>query len=345
MKDRPVEAFRCDIVPGRFWGVGIVEKGSNMQRAIDGQLRAHLDNLALTTAPMMAIDATRMPRGAQYNIRPGKTILTNGNPNEIMMPMKFGQTDAANAAQAREFERMFLQATGTMDTSQFSGGMPDGAKTGAVSMMLGTLLKKHKRTITTFQETFLIPLINKIAFRYMQFDPEQFPARDFSFCPTGTLGLVAREMEQQQMVQLLQAVPQDSIGHTALLKGIIANSSINGKEALLAEIEKASQPNPEAQQMQQMQQQMAMQSAQLDMAKKDADVKKTQAEAQQTMVETQMMPQEMQLKAVQAASTNLNPQTTDDFAKRAKIAELMLKEKDINSNEKIATLQMMNKRA
>ena len=345
MKDRPVEAFRCDIVPGRFWGVGVVEKGSNMQRAIDGQLRAHLDNLALTTAPMMAIDATRMPRGAQYNIRPGKTILTNGNPNEIMMPMKFGQTDAANATQAREFERMFLQATGTMDTSQFSGGMPDGAKTGAVSMMLGTLLKKHKRTITTFQETFLIPLINKIAYRYMQFDPEQFPARDFSFCPTGTLGLVAREMEQQQMVQLLQAVPQDSVGHTALLKGIIANSSINGKEALLAEIEKASQPNPEAQQMQQMQQQMQMQAAQLDMAKKDADVKKTQAEAQQTMVETQMMPQELQLKAVQAASTNLNPQTTDDFEKRVKLADLMLREEDLKSNERIATLQMMNKRA
>ena len=343
MKDRPVEAFRCDIIPGRFWGVGIVEKGANMQRAIDGQLRAHLDNLALTTAPMMAIDATRMPRGASYNIRPGKTILTNGNPNEVMMPMKFGQTDAANAAQAREFERMFLQATGTMDSSQFSGGMPDGAKTGAVSMMLGTVLKKHKRTITTFQETFLIPLINKIAYRYMQFDPEQFPAKDFTFCPTGTLGIVARELEQQQMVHLLQAVPQDSVGHTALLKGIIANSSINGKEALLAEIEKASQPNPEAQQMQQMQQQLAMQAAQLDMAQKDATVKKTQAEAQQIAVETQMLPQEMQLKAVQAASTNLNPQTTDDFEKRLKLADLMLKEEDIKSNERIALAQMDRK--
>ena len=345
MKDRPVEAFRCDIVPGRFWGVGIVEKGANMQRAIDGQLRAHLDNLALTTAPMMAIDATRMPRGAQYNIRPGKTILTNGNPAEIMMPMKFGQTDASNASQAREFERMFLQATGTMDTSQFSGGIPDGAKTGAISMMLGTILKKHKRTITTFQETFLIPLINKIAYRYMQFDPEQFPAKDFNFAPTGTLGLVAREMEQQQMVQLLQAVPQDSPASMILLKGIIASSNMNGRETLIAEMDKASQPNPQAQQMQMMQQQMAMQSAQLDVAKKDADVKKTQAEAQQTMVETQMMPQEMQLKAVQAASTNLNPQTTDDFEKRAKIAELMLKEKDINSNLEIAQLQMHKKTA
>ena len=345
MKDRPVEAFRCDIVPGRFWGVGIVEKGSNMQRAIDGQLRAHLDNLALTTAPMMAIDATRMPRGASYNIRPGKTILTNGNPNEIMMPMKFGQTDAANANQAREFERMFLQATGTMDSSQFSGGMPDGAKTGAVSMMLGTILKKHKRTITTFQETFLIPLINKIAYRYMQFNPDEFPARDFNFAPTGTLGIVAREMEQTQMVQLMQAVPQDSPAHMVLLMGIIENSSINNKEQILAQMAQAAQPNPEQQQMQQQQMQLQMQDAQLTLAKKEAEVQKLQAEAQQTAVETQMMPQELQLKAVQAASTNLNPQTTDDFEKRAKIAELMLKEKDIDSNLAITQMQMARKQA
>ena len=91
--------------------------------------------------------------------------------------------------------------------------------------------------------------------------------------------------------------------------------------------------------------QMAMQAAQLDMAQKDAAVKKTQAEAQQIAVETQMMPQELQLKAVQAASTNLNPQTTDDFEKRAKIADLMLREADINSNERIAFAQMQNKRA
>ena len=240
---------------------------------------------------------------------------------------------------------MFLQATGTMDSSQFSGGMPDGAKTGAVSMMLGTILKKHKRTITTFQETFLIPLINKIAYRYMQFNPDEFPARDFNFAPTGTLGIVAREMEQTQMVQLMQAVPQDSPAHMVLLMGIIENSSINNKEQILAQMAQAAQPNPEQQQMQQQQMQLQMQDAQLTLAKKEAEVQKLQAEAQQTAVETQMMPQELQLKAVQAASTNLNPQTTDDFEKRAKIAELMLKEKDIDSNLAITQMQMARKQA
>lgn len=343
MKDRPVEAFRCDIVPGRFWGVGIVEKGSNMQRAIDGQLRAHLDNLALTTAPMMAIDATRMPRGASYTIRPGKTILTNGNPNEVLAPMKFGQTDMTNAAQAKEFERMFLQATGTMDTSQFSGGMPDGAKTGAVSMMLGTVLKKHKRTITTFQETFLIPLINKIAYRYMQFSPDRFPAQDFTFCPTGTLGIVAREIEQQQLVALLQTMSQESPAYNIVLKAIIQNSNVSFKEQLVTELEQAIAPSPEAQQMQQQQQQLAMQDAQLKMAKTDAEVKKLTAEAQKAAVEVQLMPQELQMKAVTAASTNLNERTTGEFEQRLKLADRMLKEEDIKSNERIAAMQMARK--
>ena len=344
MKDRPVEAFRCDIIPGRFWGVGIVEKGSNMQRAIDGQLRAHLDNLALTTAPMMAIDATRMPRGASYSIRPGKTILTNGNPNEILAPMKFGQTDAANAAQAKEFERMFLQATGTMDTSQFSGGLPDGAKSGAVSMMLGTVLKKHKRTITTFQETFLIPLINKIAYRYMQFDPNRFPAQDFSFCPTGTLGIVAREIEQQQLVALLQTMSQESPAYNTILKAIISNSNVSNKEQIIAEMAQAAQPSPEAQQMQQQQMQMQMQDAQLTLAEKDARVKKLTAEAQKAVVETQMMPEELRVKAISSLSNNLD-EGNKDFEKRAKIADLMLREKDIDSNERIAAAQMMRKSA
>ena len=43
--------------------------------------------------------------------------------------------------------------------------------------------------------------------------------------------------------------------------------------------------------------------------------------------------------------TNLQTGNADEaeFAKRAKIADLMLKEKDIQSNERIATMQMQSK--
>jgi hypothetical protein len=81
-QDRPVVAFSWDKVPFKFWGRGICEKGYNSQKALDAELRARIDALALTVHPMMAVDASRMPRGAKLDIRAGKTILTNGNPQK-----------------------------------------------------------------------------------------------------------------------------------------------------------------------------------------------------------------------------------------------------------------------
>ena len=138
---------------------------------------------------------------------------------------------------------------------------------------------------------------------------------------------------------------QESPAYNTILKAIISNSNVSNKEQIIAEMTQAAQPSPEVQQMQAQQQQMQMQDAQLTLAEKEARVQKLNAEAQKTAIETQMIPQEMQLKAVQAASTNLNPQTTDDFEKRLKLADLMLKEEDIRSNERIAMTQMTRKQA
>ena len=49
MNDRPVIAFPWDVVPSRFWGRGVCEKGYNSQKALDAELRARIDALALTS--------------------------------------------------------------------------------------------------------------------------------------------------------------------------------------------------------------------------------------------------------------------------------------------------------
>ena len=40
MGDRPIVAFPWDVVPSRFWGRGVCEKGYNSQKALDAELRA-----------------------------------------------------------------------------------------------------------------------------------------------------------------------------------------------------------------------------------------------------------------------------------------------------------------
>lgn len=348
MKDRPIIAYQDDTVPGRFWGRGTVEKAYNMQKAIDGQLRAHMDSLALTTAPMIAMDATRLPRGAKFEIKPGKAILTNGAPSEILYPFKFGQTDGNAAASAQNFERMLLQATGTVDSAGMPSNVPRDAGAGGMSMAMAGIIKKYKRTLSNFQEDFMIPFINKAAFRYMQFDPERYPSVDMNFIPTATLGILAREFEQQQMIALLQTLGPNTPVLPLILKGILQNSSLSNRGELIQTLEQMSQPNPEAQKAQMEQQQLQMALLQAQIQDLQAKAAKSGAEAQQTQVETQLMPEKMRIDVIQSASTNLD--NGGDFEKRLKLADLMLKEKQVNlkaldtaSNERIARMQMMHK--
>lgn len=341
MKDRPVMLYQDDTVPGRVFGRGTAEKAYNMQKAIDGSLRMDMDSRALTSAPMMAMDATRLPRGAKFEVRPGKSFLTNGDPNQIMMPLKFGVHDPASVAASQNYERLLLQATGTVDSAGMPSAAPRDAGAGGMSMAMAGIIKKYKRTLSNFQEDFLIPFINKAAWRYMQFDPERYPSADVKFIPTATLGILAREFEQQQFIALLQTLGPDTPVLPLILKGILGNSSLSNRMELIAALDQMSQPNPQAQEAQMMQQQMAMQAAQSDMAVKQAQAQKYQAEAQQTMVETQLLPEKMRIDVVQAAATNLD--NGGDFEKRLKLADLMLREKDIDSNERIAVAQMQSR--
>ena len=343
MKDRPILAYQDDTVPNRLLGRGTVEKAYNSQKAIDAQVRSHLDSLALTTSPMMAMDATRLPRGAKFEVKPGKAILTNGNPNEILFPFKFGNTDGSNLTTAKEFERMLLMATGTLDSQGMVTAVSRDAGQGGISMATASIIKKYKRTLVNFQEDFMIPFITKAAYRYMQFDPERYPTVDMKFIPTAALGIIAREHEQQQFIALLQTLGPNTPVLPIILKGIMANSSLSNRFELIEMLDKMATPDPQAQQAAQMQQQMAMQLAQAQIAVQTTQAEQNKAEAQKLLTEAQLMPIELQAKSMAANTKNL---PTDDalaskeFDKRVKIAELMLKEADIQNKAKIVEKQM-----
>ena len=334
MQDRPIVAFPWDVVPNRFWGRGVCEKGYNSQKALDTELRARIDALALTIHPMMAIDASRLPRGMKPEVRPGKIFLTNGNPAEVLQPFNFGQVGQVTFAQAGQLEQMVQQATGAVDSSGVAGGVNGEATAAGISMSLGAIIKRHKRTLINFQEMFLIPMVQKTAWRYMQYNPELYPAQDFKFIPTSTLGMMAREYEVTQLVQLLQTMPADSPTHSMLIESIVENMNLSNREEMIQRIRQAQQPTPEQQQAAQQQQQMQMQQIQLQMAKEQATAAALQAQAaeanaraQKYQVEASLEQYNSETNRIKAASTNIQQGDADDkeFEKRMKLAELTLK--------------------
>ena len=333
MGDRPVVAFPWDVVPGRFWGRGVCEKGYNSQKALDTELRARIDALSLTIHPMLAIDATRLPRGAKPEVRPGKMILTNGDPREVLQPFNFGQVGQITFAQAQALQQMVQQSTGAVDSAGIAGQVNGEATAAGISMSLGAIIKRHKRTLINFQQSFLMPFVTKAAHRYMQFDPENYPVADYKFNATSTLGIIAREYEVGQLVQLLQTMKQDSPIYPVLIQSIIDNMNLSNREELIASMQQAQQPNPQAQQMAQVAQQAQLEFQQAQTAALQGQAAESQARATKYLIDSELAPEELEIDKISAITRNLQAGDADDkeFERRLKVAEVALKEKALNN--------------
>ena len=281
MEDRPFISYQHDIIPNNFWGRGVCEKGFNPQKALDAEMRARIDSLALTTTPMMAADATRLPRGVKFEVRPGKTVLTNGSPREAIMPLDMGQTDPTTFNQVASLQNMIQMGTGSTDT----GASNDTAS--GMSMMQSAAIKRQKRTLMNFQNTFLIPMINKCMWRKIQFDIDRYPVSDYKFIPYSTMGIMAKELEMTQMVQMLQAIPKDSPAFNVILLAMFQNSSIHNRDQIVNALMEGNQPDEQQMQIEQMGIELQMQQLQADIQKTLAEAEEEKAKAVKWTAEAQ----------------------------------------------------------
>jgi len=324
-QDRPVVAFQWDIIPGIFWGRGVCEKGYMSQKALDTELRARVDALALTTHPMLAVDATRIPRGHKLEVRPGRMIMTNGAPSESLMPFNFGQLNGVTFQQGAQLQQMVSQATGAAEAN--AGMVQNDVTAAGQSMSQGAIMKRQKRTLVNFQENFLIPFIKKTATRYMQFDPENYPVQDYTFTPFSSLGAMAREYEVSQLSQILQMVGPESPAHGPILAAIIDHMNVANREEVIAAIQQGSQPDPAAAEAAQKQQQMQEAITQGQIQLLQAQAAESQSRAQKYGVEAQLYPQELTLKY---SDQDNDGQVDAGFEQKLKIADLLLREKQID---------------
>lgn len=287
MKDRAIVAYPHDTVPGRFWGRGVSEKGYNPQKALDAELRARIDALAYLTYPTLGADATRLPRGLDLKIRPGRMFLTNGRPSEILEPIVFGNLNPATFQQSGDLERMVQMGTGAMDSASPVEANRRNETMGGMSMIQGGFIKRSKRAMRNVETKFLDKLIQKSIWRYMQFDPERYP-NDFKFQVNSTMGIMAREFEQQTLTQMLQVIPPESPLHPAVIKGIIENSAAVNKSELLDAIKAMMKPDPKQQQMKDMMQQLQLQGMQAEVMEKQKKAELASAQAQKAMADARL---------------------------------------------------------
>jgi hypothetical protein len=298
-KDRAIVAYSHDTVPGRFWGRGVCEKGYNPQKALDAELRARIDALAYLTYPTLGADATRLPRGLDLKIKPGRMFLTNGRPSEILEPIVFGNLNPATFQQSGDLERMVQMGTGAMDSASPLETNRRNETSSGMSMIQGGFIKRSKRAMRNVENEFLDPIIQKALWRYMQFAPERYPT-DFKFIVNSTMGIMAKEFEQAQLTQMLQVIPPESPIFPAVVSGIVENSSAVNKSELVQTLQQMMTPTPEQEMMKKLQMQAAIAEMEEQIASaelKKSQAKKAEAEAMLTMVKASLEDEKVEIAA------------------------------------------------
>ena len=144
-------------------------------------------------------------------------------------------------------------------------------------------------------------------------------------------------------MNLLKTLGPDSPIVPLVMMSIVENSGLNNREALIQQMQQMMQPDPQQQQVQQAAMQLQMQKAQLELADLEADVQLKQAKAQSEVVDTQLKPAELQASIAASASKYLadSNDPTAEFERRLKLANVALKEKDIDTKREIAQLQVV----
>jgi hypothetical protein len=303
LKDRPIVAYQHETVNDSFWGRGIAKKGYNPQKALDAELRARIDSMAMTIHPMMGVNSTMLPRGFKAEVRPGKIWLANGNPREVFSPLILGQTNPTTFPQSADLERMVSMGTGSMDTASPVSQNPRNQTASGMSMMTSQFVKRSKRTMRNIEEDYLDRIVHKTAHRYMQFDPSRYPVIDYRFKVTSGMGIMARELEQGQLTQLLSIIPPDSPVFGVILEGIFENSSLTNKTELQAALQKQlAGPSPEQQQMQQEQMALAKQDAIANVKETESKVVKNLADAKSKVGQLEVSKMQTVLQAEQPQS-------------------------------------------
>ena len=137
---------------------------------------------------------------------------------------------------------------------------------------------------------------------------------------------------------------QDSPLYMTLVQSVIDNMNLSNREELIAALTQASQPNPEAQQMQMMAQQAQMQFQQSQTNALNAQAQESSARATKLAAEAQAVPVELEIDRINAVTRNLKEGDAEDreFERRMKLAETLIKEREVESKVNVDRPRVAN---
>ena len=235
----PYHIFPYERSPHQFWGTGVPRMMRDSQTTMNAATRIWLDNLALSSGPMMEINTDLLAAGEDpTDIHPWRVFLREGGDGSMPAVRWYQPVANANGLnQIVELFRRFADETTSLPSYTHGEQTRSLNKTATgISMLMGAANVALKSTIKNVDDFLLEPMIEALFHFNMEFSTNEKAKGDLKIVPRASTALVQKEVQSQRLLQFLSLVsnPMDLeiIDRPQLLRDIAQSMDIDADEII-----------------------------------------------------------------------------------------------------------------
>ena len=238
----PYHIFPYERSPHQFWGIGVPRMMRDSQSTMNAAVRIWLDNLALSSGPMVEVNTDLLAAGEDpTDIHPWRVFLREGGDGSMPAVRWYQPIANANGLnQIVELFRRFADETTSLPsyTHGEQGKSLNKTATG-ISMLMGAANVALKSTIKNIDDFLLEPMIEALFHLNMEYNPREDIKGDLRIVARGSTALVQKEVQSQRLLQFLSLVsnPMDApqVDRNKLLREIATTLDIDPDEVIKSE--------------------------------------------------------------------------------------------------------------
>ncbi len=205
----PYHAFPYEVNPYQLWGIGVAENMEDAQMLMNGHVRMAIDNLALAGNLVFDVDEASLVPGQNMDIFPGKIFRRqSGVTGTAINGLKFPNTAGENLQMYQISRQLADEETGLPSIMHGQTGVSGTGRTASgLSMLLGGASLSVKTVIKNIDDYLLKPIGESYFQWNMQFnDDSPEIIGDLEIKPSGSSGVMQKEIRSQRLTALLQTV-------------------------------------------------------------------------------------------------------------------------------------------
>tara|TARA_R100000426_G_scaffold21920_2_gene18849 strand:+ start:4990 stop:6972 length:1983 start_codon:yes stop_codon:yes gene_type:complete len=232
----PYHIFPYEKAPHQFWGTGVPRMMRDSQTTMNAATRIWLDNMALSSAPMVEVNTDLLAAGEDpTDIHPWKVFLREGGDGSMPAVRWYQPVANANGLnQIIELFRRFADETTSLPsyTHGEMGRNLNKTATG-MSMLMGAANQSLKSTIKNIDDFLIEPMMRALFHFNMEFSSNQKAKGDLRIVARGSTALIQKEIQSQRLLQFLSLLtaPEDQ--------------QLVDRQQLLREVAKAMEIDPD----------------------------------------------------------------------------------------------------